>query len=111
MASRRAGWSSAHGYDLSQGVRQQELAVASGVWPLYRFDPRRIAQGEAPLQLDSAPPTIRASEYMRNEARFRRVEKLDAERFRRLTAAADREVARRFAVYQQLAGLHVPASS
>jgi hypothetical protein len=48
---------------------------------------------------------------MRNEARFRRVEKLDAERFRRLTAAADREASRRIAVYQQLAGLHVPVSS
>jgi pyruvate-ferredoxin/flavodoxin oxidoreductase len=101
----------AHGYDLSQGVRQQELAVASGVWPLYRFDPRRIAQGEPPLQLDSAAPRIKASEYMRNEGRFRRVEQLDPERFRRLSAAADREAERRYAVYQQLAGLHVPAAS
>jgi pyruvate-ferredoxin/flavodoxin oxidoreductase len=101
----------AHGYDLSQGLHQQELAVASGVWPLYRFDPRRIAQGEAPLQLDSAPPHLRASEYMRNEGRFRRVEKLDGERFRRLAAAAEREAAQRFAVYQQLAGLHVPRAS
>ncbi|HEX7181835.1 MAG TPA: pyruvate:ferredoxin (flavodoxin) oxidoreductase, partial [Thermoanaerobaculia bacterium] len=98
----------AHGYDLSLGVRQQELAVQSGVWPLYRFDPRRIAQGEPPLQLDSAPPRIRASEYMRNEDRFRRVEKLDPERFKRLTAAAERDAERRYAVYQQLAGLHVP---
>ncbi len=101
----------AHGYDLSQGVRQQELAVQSGVWPLYRFDPRRIAQGEPPLQIDSAPPKIRASEYMRNEGRFRRVEKLDPERFKRLSAQADNEAERRFAVYQQLAGLHVPAVS
>jgi pyruvate-ferredoxin/flavodoxin oxidoreductase len=101
----------AHGYDLSQGVRQQELAVQSGVWPLYRFDPRRIAQGEPPLQLDSAPPSIRASEYMKNEDRFRRVEKLDPERFRRLTAAAEHEAAQRYLVYQQLAGLHVPAAS
>ena len=99
----------AHGYDLSCGLRQQELAVKSGVWPLYRFDPRRIAQGEPPLQLDSAPPTIRAGEYMRNEGRFRQVERRDPERFRRLSAAAEREAAQRFAVYQQLAGLHVPA--
>jgi pyruvate-ferredoxin/flavodoxin oxidoreductase len=101
----------AHGYDMSQGVHQQELAVASGVWPLYRFDPRRIVQGEAPLQLDSAPPRIRAGEYMRNEARFRRVEQLDPERYRRLAATAERETAQRFALYQQLAGLHVPAAS
>ena len=98
----------AHGYDLSQGVRQQELAVQSGVWPLYRFDPRRISQGQPPLQIDSAPPKIRASEYMRNEGRFRRVEKIDPVRFKRLSAAAERDAERRFAVYTQLAGLHVP---
>jgi pyruvate-ferredoxin/flavodoxin oxidoreductase len=101
----------AHGYDLAQGVKQQELAVASGVWPLYRFDPRRIAAGEPPLKLDSAPPRIKATEYMQNEARFRIVEKLDPERFRRLSAAAEREAARRFDVYRQLAGLHVPAGA
>jgi pyruvate-ferredoxin/flavodoxin oxidoreductase len=101
----------AHGYDLSQGVRQQELAVASGVWPLYRFDPRRIAAGGPPLKLDSAPPRIRAAEYMKNEARFRVVEKLDPERFRRLSAAAEREAAQRFDIYRQLAGLHVPAGT
>jgi pyruvate-ferredoxin/flavodoxin oxidoreductase len=32
----------AHGYDMAQGVAQQKLAVDSGVWPLYRFDPRRL---------------------------------------------------------------------
>ena len=101
----------AHGYDLSQGLRQQELAVASGVWPLYRFDPRRIPQGEPPLQLDAPPPRVGPAEYMRNEGRFRRVEQLDPERFRRFTAAAEREAARRTAVYQQLAALHLPAAS
>ncbi len=43
----------AHGYDLEKGLDQQKLAVDSGYWPLYRFDPRRTAQGENPLQLDS----------------------------------------------------------
>jgi pyruvate-ferredoxin/flavodoxin oxidoreductase len=45
---------------------------------------------------------------MRNETRFRMVEKQDPERFRRLLARAEREVHRRYAVYQQLAGLKVP---
>src|SRR5678816_3830249 len=39
----------AHGYDMAQGPAQQKLAVDSGVWPLYRFDPRRLVKGEAPL--------------------------------------------------------------
>ena len=42
----------AHGYDMANGAAQQKLAVDSGVWPLYRFDPRRIPKGEAPLHLD-----------------------------------------------------------
>ena len=37
----------AHGYDMAQGAAQQKLAVDSGVWPLYRFDPRRIVKGRA----------------------------------------------------------------
>ena len=98
----------AHGYDLRNGAEQQKLAVSSGVWPLYRFDPRRVAAGEPPLQLDCNPPTVPVKTYMRNETRFRMVERLDAERFKRLAAAAQREATQRFAVYQQLAGLRVP---
>ncbi len=39
----------AHGYDLADGLEQQKLAVDSGYWPLYRYDPRRLATGENPL--------------------------------------------------------------
>jgi pyruvate-ferredoxin/flavodoxin oxidoreductase len=61
----------AHGYDMAQGAAQQKLAVESGVWPLYRFDPRRLVKGEPPLNLDYGPPKPKVAEYMRNEARFR----------------------------------------
>ncbi|MDZ4673347.1 MAG: pyruvate:ferredoxin (flavodoxin) oxidoreductase, partial [Gemmatimonadota bacterium] len=97
----------AHGYDLRQGVEQQKLAVASGVWPLYRFDPRRWEEQLPPLQLDSKPPSIRVEEYHRNESRFRFVGKLDPERFRRLAAAAEADASRRWSVYEYLAGLGV----
>ena len=93
----------AHGYDMAHGAAQQALAVRSGVWPLYRFDPRRAATGEPPLRLDSGKPTASVAEYTRNEARFRMVESLDPERFKRLLGAAQREAADRWAVYQQLA--------
>jgi len=99
----------AHGYDLVHGADQQKLAVDSGVWPLYRFDPRRIAEGLPPLQLDSAPPKVSARDYMRNETRFSMIEKQDPERFKRLLAAASHQATQRFAIYQQLAGLHLPA--
>jgi pyruvate-ferredoxin/flavodoxin oxidoreductase len=99
----------AHGYDMAYGAEQQKLAVGSGVWPLYRFDPRRIAQGEPPLKLDSAAPKASVKEYMRNETRFRMVENQDPERFKRFVAAAERDAVRRYSVYQQLAGLTIPS--
>jgi len=60
-----------HGYDLSKQHLQQELAVKSGHWPLYRYNPRNEAQGKNPLTLDSAKPSISFSELLQNEARFR----------------------------------------
>jgi pyruvate-ferredoxin/flavodoxin oxidoreductase len=98
----------AHGYDMVHGAEQQRLAVESGIWPLYRFDPRRVLNGEPPLRLDSGSPKASVQEYMRNETRFRMVEKLDPERFKRLLAAAEREASRRVAVYEQLSALRVP---
>jgi pyruvate-ferredoxin/flavodoxin oxidoreductase len=98
----------AHGYDMAYGAEQQKLAVDSGVWPLYRFDPRRVAQGQPPLALDSGSPKISAKQYMRNETRFRMVEKLDPERFRRLSNLAEKQAKQRVGIYQQLANLTVP---
>ena len=72
----------AHGYDLANGAAQQKLAVESGVWPLYRFDPRRLVKGEPPLKLDYGPPKPMVAEYMRNESRFRMIERADPARFK-----------------------------
>jgi pyruvate-ferredoxin/flavodoxin oxidoreductase len=98
----------AHGYDMAHGADQQKLAADSGVWPLYRFDPRRVGRGEPPLHLDSGPPKVDVLDYLRNENRFRMVEKQDPARFRRLAAASREAARRRFAVYEQLAGITVP---
>jgi pyruvate-ferredoxin/flavodoxin oxidoreductase len=99
----------AHGYDMAQGAAQQKLAVDSGVWPLYRFDPNRIAKGEPPLNLDYGPPKARVADYMRNESRFRMVERADPARFKHFLDEAQAAAERRYAVYQQLAGMSVPA--
>ncbi len=98
----------AHGYDLRFGLEQQKLAVNSGVWPLYRFDPRRVAEGKPPLQMDSGSPKESVQSFMNNETRFRMVEKMDPARFKRLLAAAQRQASQRFAVYEQLAKVTVP---
>ena len=98
----------AHGYDMAFGADQQARAVASGIWPLYRFDPRRVAAGEAPLTVDMPGGKIPVQEYMKNEARFRMVEKIDPERFREFAASAQRSAGRRMAIYEHLARLRRP---
>jgi pyruvate-ferredoxin/flavodoxin oxidoreductase len=87
----------AHGVDLSFNLRQQDLAVKSGHWPLLRYDPRLRAQGRNPLSVDSAAPSIPYRDFAQHEARFTVLERLhpaDANRLmneaERLPAAATR---------------------
>ncbi len=100
----------AHGYDLRMGPQQQKRAVDCGVWPLYRWDPRRVLAGEPPLTIDSEGGKLPVSEYMHNETRFKMVEKLDPEGFRRYTTEAQRLAERRVAVYRHLSQLRLPPS-
>ncbi len=101
----------AHGYDMAQGVAQQKRAVDSGVWPLYRFDPRRIEKGEPPLHLDYGPPKARVADYMGNESRFRMIERADPAQYRKFVAQSQAAADRRYLVYQQLAGISVPVAA
>ncbi|MGB8144880.1 MAG: pyruvate:ferredoxin (flavodoxin) oxidoreductase [Chromatiaceae bacterium] len=97
----------AHGVDLSNNLRQQDMAVNSGHWPLFRYDPRKTAAGENPLSLDSKPPSLPYRDFIATEARFsvlNHTHPEDAERFLRL---AQRHVETRFSLYQQLAHLAV----
>ncbi len=99
----------AHGYDLVHGAEQQRLAVASGVWPLYRFDPRRVERGDTPLELDSPAAKIRPRDYMKNEGRFRIVELRDAKRYAALVNAAELMARQRRGFYERLAAAYEPA--
>lgn len=101
----------AHGYDLRLGCEQQKLAAGSGVWPLYRFDPRRSERGELPLQVETFSPRATARDYMRNETRFRMVEKIDPERFRSLADSAVDYAAQRVELYKELARIRFPVES
>jgi pyruvate-ferredoxin/flavodoxin oxidoreductase len=99
----------AHGYDMANGASQQKLAVESGVWPLYRFDPRRFVKGEPPLALDYGPPKVKVADYLRNESRFRTVERADPARYKAFVKESQAAAERRYAIYSQLAGIKVPA--
>jgi pyruvate-ferredoxin/flavodoxin oxidoreductase len=92
-----------HGYDLAASLDHQALAVESGYWPLYRFDPRLIEQGKAALQLDSKAPTQPLGEYLLKENRFRQVQRKDPERFAHLMNQLETELAHRRQVFEALA--------
>ncbi len=99
----------AHGYDMALGAEQQKLAVDSGYWPLFRFDPRRIATGELPMVLDSGAPKSALAAFMRNETRFRMVEQQDPARFKALLASAEQHLKERYAAYEQTSKMTLPA--
>ncbi len=101
----------AHGYDLVFGADQQKRAVQSGVWPLFRYDPASAERGEPPLVVDVPAAGLPVAEYMRNEARFRMVEKIDPAGFRRYAAGAQTAASRRIAVYQHIAQLRFPGAT
>lgn len=100
----------AHGYDLRQGPQQQKRAVDCGIWPLYRYDPRRVNAGEPPLIVDAEGGKIPVSEYMTKETRFKMVEKLDPEAFRTYAVESQQAAERRMAVYRHISQLRLPGS-
>ncbi len=100
----------AHGYDLSSGVEHQKLAVDSGYWPLYRFDPRRASQGLPPLQLDSPPTKMDIGAFMQTENRFRVIEQQAPDRFASLVERARHDQAVQRALYERLSTPAPPAT-
>ncbi|OAN49645.1 pyruvate:ferredoxin (flavodoxin) oxidoreductase [Magnetospirillum moscoviense] len=95
----------AHGYDLSSGLEQQRLAVQSGYWPLYRWDPRKLGTTDNPLTLDSPEPTGSLYDFAKGEARFTMVERADPDRFHHLMGEAEVQIRRRFEMLRRFAGL------
>lgn len=95
----------AHGVDLSNNHRQQNLAVKSGHWPLFRFDPSKAEQGKNPMHLDSAEPSIPYRDFVQTETRFSMLWQTDPESAEKFLAQAQHEVTRRYHYYKQLSEL------
>jgi len=92
----------AHGIALDTGIgaKQQKLAVDSGQWLLYRYDPRRAERGENPLQLDSPAAKIKVQDYMLSENRFKMLTKSKPDDAKTLFARAQVDADKRFKFYQ-----------
>ena len=93
----------AHGYDLTHGLDQQKVAVQSGYWPLFRYNPALRAEGLNPLRLDSKAPSVALSQYTNNETRYTMLNHADPAAAKALGALAQQDVAARWKLYEYMA--------
>jgi len=93
----------AHGIDMTQGLTQQDLAVASGYWPLIRYNPALRRAGKKPFVLDSPRPRIKLKEYAYNEMRYKQILRSNPEEAERLMVQAQATLERRWNTYEHMA--------
>ena len=93
----------AHGIDMRSGLDQQYRAVASGYWPLIRYDPVVRARGGTPFLLDSPRPRMSLGDYRKGELRFRALANSHPAEAERLNGLAEQALAQRWQVYEEMA--------
>jgi pyruvate-ferredoxin/flavodoxin oxidoreductase len=93
----------AHGIEMRKGLDQQYRAVASGYWPLIRYDPMARTAGGNPFLLDSPRPRIPLSDYTNRELRYRTLSNSDPAEAERLHGLAEQAVEQRWDVYEEMA--------
>jgi pyruvate-ferredoxin/flavodoxin oxidoreductase len=95
----------AHGVDMSFNHRQQDMAVKSGHWPLFRFNPKHIEQGKPPMKMDSKPPSMPYKDYVQTETRFNMLWHSHPDVAEALVKEEQNFVNHRYHYYQQLSQL------
>ena len=93
----------AHGYDMVHGLEQQKLAVQSGHWPLFRYNPALEAEGRNPFVLDSKAPTVPLENYIYNESRYTMLRQNNPPMAAELLREAQHDVNLRWKTYEHLA--------
>jgi pyruvate-ferredoxin/flavodoxin oxidoreductase len=98
----------AHGIDMRNGMTQQKMAVDSGYWPLYRYNPLLADEGENPFQLDSKDPSLPLKDYIYTETRYRMLQQSDPKAAEILLQLAQADIYDRWRTYQGLASAEPP---
>lgn len=93
----------AHGIEMTTAMKNQKAAVDTGQWLLYRYHPERALRHENPLTLDSRPPKVPLTEYLRMENRFKMLEHSNPEVAHQLFEMAQQDIRDRWAYYEYLA--------
>jgi pyruvate-ferredoxin/flavodoxin oxidoreductase len=95
----------AHGIDMTKSMAHQKDAVKSGYWPLYRFQPSDVEDGQ-PFKLDSGAPSMPVSEFVAGETRFAILARTQPARAAELAELAQADIDERWRYYEQLASMH-----
>jgi pyruvate-ferredoxin/flavodoxin oxidoreductase len=93
----------AHGINMSRGMQNQKLAVETGYFPLYRYNPMLTLEGKNPFKLDSKAPSRPLKEFTDLETRFKMLEKSYPQRAKELGALAQSDIETRWKMYEHLA--------
>jgi pyruvate-ferredoxin/flavodoxin oxidoreductase len=93
----------AHGIDMARGMTNQKVAVDTGYFPLFRYNPELIKEGKNPFKLDSKAPKGALSEFTSMETRFNVLTKSHPDRAKELLKLAEEDVKVRWAIYEQFA--------
>jgi pyruvate-ferredoxin/flavodoxin oxidoreductase len=93
----------AHGINMTKGMQNQKLAVDTGYWTLYRYNPLLANEGKNPLKLDSKAPSRPLKEFTELETRFKMLEKSYPARAKELSILAQKDVNVRWKIYENLA--------
>ena len=93
----------AHGIDMTTAMSDQKVAVDSGQWLLYRYNPERTLAGENPLLLDSRTPTRKVKDYLLQQTRFKMLQKSNPEHAKLLWQEAQQDAETRYHMYEYLA--------
>ncbi|PKU23083.1 pyruvate:ferredoxin (flavodoxin) oxidoreductase [Telmatospirillum siberiense] len=93
----------AHGIDMRLGMKQQDLATASGYWPLFRYNPMMRSVKENPFILDSPRPRLPLKSYAYNELRYSSLASTHPAEADRLLLMAQAAVTEKYRQYEELA--------
>ena len=85
---------------------EMKKAVAAGYWNMFRFDPRKKAEGANPFSLDSKPATADYKEFISGETRYSRLKLAFPERAEALFDLADKKAKERYEYLEKLVKLY-----
>ncbi|NIZ19737.1 pyruvate:ferredoxin (flavodoxin) oxidoreductase [Entomospira culicis] len=91
------------GGNMMQGMNQGKEATTSGMWPLYRYDPRKVADGKNPFMLDNQAPSTPVEDYLYKQVRFKSLQKVNPERATELLTKIKTDLDRQFKELKYLA--------